>query len=144
MEASQGQHREQFAMKAQFPKGVFLMVSSSAAVMNVEADALDDVRHAVLALAERQTATLDAVAAHGVRLDALTGAVRGVEAQVSTSNRLLTGIATALESKGGGDFKELVDAVQGMAADVRELGTGTATMANAVTLLTQHLAVAKG
>jgi len=123
------------------------MVSSPSAVVDVEADALDDVRQAILTLADRQTATLDAIAAHGVRFDALTGAVRTLEEQVATSNGHLAQIASALEGKGegkGGDFKELVDAVQGMAADVRELGEGTATMANAVTLLARHLAPAKG
>lgn len=123
------------------------MVSSPSAVVDVEADALDDVRQAVLTLADRQTAMLDAVAAHGVRLDALTGAVRAVEEQVAMSNGHLARIAFALEDKGdgkgGGDFKELVNAVQGMAADVRELGEGTATMANAVTLLARHLAPAE-
>lgn len=113
-------------------------------MVDVEADALDDVRQAVLTLADRQTAVLDVIAAHGVRLDALTGAVRAVEEQVATSNGYLARIASALEGKGeGGDLKELVGAVQGMAADVRELGKGTATMANAVTLLARHLAPAK-
>ena len=123
------------------------MVSSPSAVVDVEADALDDVRQAVLTLADRQTAMLDAVAAHGVRLDAVAGAVRPLAEQVAASNRHLARLASALEDKGdgkgGGDFKELVDAVQGMAAEVRELGKGTATMANAVTLLARHLAPAE-
>ena len=122
------------------------MVSSPSAVVDVEADALDDVRQAVLTLADRQTAMLDAVAAHGVRLDAVAGAVRTLEEQVAASNRHLAWIASALEDKGdgkGGDFKELVDTVQGMAVEVRELGKGTATMANAVTLLARHLAPAE-
>ena len=121
------------------------MVSSPAAVVDVEADALDDIRQAILTLADRQTAVLEAIAAHGVRSDALAGAVRAMEEQVATSNRHLARIASALEDKGegGGDFKELVDAVQGMAADVRDLGEGTATMANAVMLLARHLAPAE-
>ncbi len=122
------------------------MVSSPSAVVDVEADALDDIRQAILTLADRQTAVLDAIAAHSVRSDALAGAVRAMEEQVAMSNGHLARIASALEDKGegkGGDFKELVDAVQGMAADVRELGEGTATMANAVTLLARHLAPAE-
>lgn len=123
------------------------MVSSASAVVDVEADALDDVRQAILTLADRQTAMLDATAAQGVRLDALAGAVRAVEEQVATSNGHLARIASALEGKdegkGGSDIKKLVDTVQGMAADVRELGKGTAAMANAVTLLARHLAPAE-
>ncbi len=122
------------------------MVSSPSAVVDVEADALDDIRQAILTLADRQTAALDAIAAHRVRLDALAGAVRAVEKQVATSNEHLARIVSALEDKGegkGNDFKELVNAVQGMAADVRDLGEGTATMANAVTLLARHLAPAE-
>lgn len=122
------------------------MVSLSSAAVDVEAHALDDVRQAILTLADRQTAMLDATAAQGVRLDALTSAVRAVEEQVVTSNEHLARIASALDGKGegkGGDFKELVDAVQGMAAKVEELGVGTATMANAVTLLARHLAPAE-
>lgn len=117
------------------------MSLSLSSLVDVETDALEEVRRAVLVLADRQTATLNAVAAQGVRLDALTGAVRANEKQVATSNTLLTEIAAALEGKGSssGDMKALADAVQGMAADVRELTQGTATMANAVALLAQHL-----
>lgn len=70
-------------------------------VVDVEADALEEVRRAILALADRQTAALDAIAAQGVRLDAITGAVHGVEQQVATTNGLLAEIAAALEGKGG-------------------------------------------
>lgn len=116
------------------------------AVVDVETDALEEVRRAVLALADRQTATLEAVAAQGVRLDAVAGAVRAVEGQVVTTNALLAEIAAAMEGKGegGGDIKALADAVVGMAADLRELREGTATMAAAVTLLAQRLAPAGG
>ena len=78
--------------------------------------------------------------------DALTGAIRANEKQVATSNTLLTEIAAALEGKGGSgrDMKALADAVQRMAADVRELTQGTATMANAVALLARHLNPAEG
>ena len=117
------------------------MSLSFSAPVDVEADALEEVRRAILVLADRQTAALDAIAAQGVRLDALTGAVRANERQVAMANTLLTEIAAALEGKGGsgGDMKALADAVQGMAADVRELSQGTATMASAVTLLARHL-----
>ncbi len=108
-------------------------------LVDVGTDALEEVRRAILVLADRQTATLNAVAAQGVRLDALTGAVRANEEQVTTANGLLTEIAAALEGKGGSDFKNLADAVQGMAADLRELSEGTATMAGAVALLAQRL-----
>ncbi len=114
------------------------------AVVDVEADALQEVRRAILALADRQTAALDAIAAQGVRLDALTGAVRANEEQVATTNGLLAEIAAALEGKGGSDFKVLARAVQGMAADLRELSEGTAAMANAVALLARHLDPAEG
>ncbi len=116
------------------------------ASVDVEADALEEVRRATLVLADRQTAMLDALAAQGVRLDALAGAVRANEEQVATTNGLLAKIVTALEGKGdsGSDFKSLADAVQGMAADVRELSEGTATMASAVKLLARHLTPAKG
>lgn len=109
--------------------------------VDVEADALEEVRRAVLVLADRQTATLNAVAAQGVRLDALTGAVRANEGQIAMANELLTEIAAALGGRGGSgsEMKVLADAVQGMAADVRELTEGTATMASAVTLLARHL-----
>lgn len=122
------------------------MSLSLSAPVDVEADALEEVRRAILALADRQTAALDAIAAQGVRLDALTGAIRANEKQVATSNTLLIEIAAALEGKGGsgGDMKALADAVQRMAADVRELTQGTATMANAVALLAQHLNPAEG
>ena len=81
------------------------------AVVDVETDALEEVRRAVLALADRQTATLEAVAAQGVRLDALAGAVRAVEGQVATTNALLAEIAAAMEGKAeGGGLKELAEA----------------------------------
>ena len=114
------------------------------AVVDVEADALEEVRRAVLALADRQTAALDAIAAQGVRLDAVTGAVRAVEEQVTATNGLLAEIAATLDGKGGSDFKDLAQAVQRMAADLRELSEGTATMAGAVTLLARHLDPAEG
>jgi len=121
-------------------------MSSLSASVDVEAGALEEVRRAILVLADRQTAMLDALAAQGVRLDALAGAVRANEEQVATTNGLLAKIVTALEGKGdnGSDFKNLADAVQGMAADMRELSEGTATMASAVKLLAQHLTPAKG
>ena len=121
------------------------MPSPLSAVVDVEADALEDIRRAVLALADRQTATLDAIAAQGVRLDAITGAVRAVEEQVATTNGLLAEIAAAMEGKGeGGDIKALVAAVNGMAGDLRELREGTATMAAAVALLARRLDPAAG
>lgn len=122
------------------------MPVSLSAVVDVETDALEEVRRAVLALADRQTATLDAVAAQGVRLDAVADAVRAVEGQVATTNALLAEIAAALEGKGegGSDIKEAADAVLRMAEDLRELREGTATMAAAVALLAQRLAPAGG
>ncbi len=114
------------------------------AVVDVEADALEEVRRAILTLADRQTAALDAIAAQGMRLDAVTGAVRGLEGQVATTNGLLAEMAKALEGKGGSNFKDLAKAVQGMAADLRELSEGTATMARAVALLARHLDPAEG
>ena len=121
------------------------MPLSLSASVDVEADALEEIRRAVLVLADRQTATLNAVAAQGVRLDALTGAVRANEGQIATANELLTEIAAALEGKGNsGDMKALADAVRGMAADVRELSEGTAAMASAVALLARHLNPAEG
>ena len=109
--------------------------------LEVEADALEGLRRAVLVLAERQTATLDAVVAQGLRLDAVTGSVRAVEDQVVTTNGLLADIVGALEGKdqGGTDLKSLVDAVAAMASDLRELRDGTTTMASAIVLLTQRL-----
>ena len=117
------------------------MAAPLSAVVDIETDALEEVRRAVLALADRQTATLEAVAAQGVRLDAAAGAVRAVEGQVATTNALLAEIAAALEGKGegGSDFKEVADAVLRMAEDLRELREGTATMAAAVELLAQRL-----
>ena len=122
------------------------MPSPLSILVNVEADALEEVRRAVLTLADRQTATLDAIAAQGVRLDAVAGAVRAVEGQVVTTNGLLAEIAAAMEGKGegGGDMKTLADAVAGMAADLRELREGTGVMAAAVTLLAQRLKPAEG
>ena len=110
-------------------------------MVDVETDALEGLRRAVLVLAERQTATLDAIAAQGIRLDAVTGAVRSVEDQVVTTNSLLAEITAALDGKGktGADLKSLVDAVNGMAGDLRELREGTTTMAGAIVLLTQRL-----
>lgn len=46
--------------------------------------------------------------------------------------------------RGGSDFKVLAKAVQGMAADLRELSEGTAAMAAAVALLARHLDPAEG
>ena len=122
------------------------MPSPLSALVDVEADALEEVRRAVLTLADRQTATLDAIAAQGVCLDAVAGAVRAVEGQVATTNGLLAEIAAAMEGKGegGGDMKALAEAVAGMAADLRELREGTGVMAAAVTLLAQRLKPAEG
>lgn len=122
------------------------MPSSLSVLVDVEADALEKVRQAVLTLADRQTATLDAIAAQGVRLDAVAGAVRAVEGQVMTTNGLLAEIAAGMEGKseGGGDMKALADAVAGMAADLRELREGTGVMAAAVALLAQRLKPAEG
>lgn len=122
------------------------MAAPLSAVVDVETDALEEIRRAVLALADRQTATLDAVAAQGVRLDAVADAVRAVEGQVATTNALLAEITAALEGKGegGSDFKEVADAVLKMAEDLRELREGTATMAAAVALLAQRLAPTEG
>ena len=122
------------------------MPSPLSAPVDVEADALEEVRRAILTLADRQTATLDAIAAQGVRLDAVVGAVRAVEGQVMTTNGLLAEIAAAMEGKGegGGDMQTLADAVAGMAADLRELREGTGVMAAAVTLLAQRLKPAEG
>ena len=110
-------------------------------MVDLEIDHLEGLRRAVLVVAERQTATLDAIAAQGIRLDAVTGAVRAVEDQVVTTNGLLAEITAALEGKGqsGTDLKALVDAVNGMAGDLRELREGTTTMASAIVLLTQRL-----
>ena len=122
------------------------MPSPLSALVDVEADALEEVRRAVLTLADRQTATLDAITAQGVRLDAVTSAVRAVEGQVATTNGLLAEIAAAMEGKGegGGDMKALADAVAGMAADLRELREGTGVMAAAVALLAQRLKPTEG
>ena len=102
---------------------------------------LDAIRQAVLTLADRQTATLQAVAAQGVRLDALAAAVRGVEHQVATSNGLLAEVAAALDTKSEstGDMRALADAVLQMAGDVRELREGTGAIADAVSLLAERL-----
>ena len=102
---------------------------------------LEAIRQAVLTLSDRQTATLQAVAAQGVRLDALAAAVRGVEHQVATSNGLLAEMVAALDAKGesSGDMRALADAVLQMAGDVRELREGTETIADAVSLLAERL-----
>ena len=100
--------------------------------MSTDDDGLDQLRRAVLTLAERQTATLDAIASQGVRLDALTGAVTHVGSQLGA-------LLDRLEGGEGGGVGELVDAVKAMSADLRQLREGTAVMANAVTVLAQRM-----
>ena len=102
---------------------------------------LEAIRRAMLTLADRQTATLQAVAAQGIRLDALAAGLVAVEHQVITSNGLLAEMAAALDAKGesSGDMRALADAVLQMAGDVRELREGTETIADAVSLLAERL-----
>lgn len=100
--------------------------------MSADDDGLDQLRRAVLALSERQTAALDAIASQGVRLDALAGAVEHVGNQ-------LDALLSRLEGGEGGGIGELVDAVNAMAADLRQLREGTAVMANAVAGLAHRM-----
>ena len=100
--------------------------------MSADNDGLDQLRRAVLTLAERQTATLDAIASQGIRLDALTGAVEHMGGQLGA-------LLARLEGGGGGGIGELVEAINGMAADLRQLREGTGVMAKAVTVLAQRI-----
>lgn len=100
--------------------------------MTADDDALDQLRRAVLTLSERQTATLDAIASQGVRLDALTGAVEHVGNQLGV-------LLARLEGGEGGGIGELIGAINAMAADLRQLREGTTAMANAVAVLAQRI-----
>lgn len=100
--------------------------------MSTDDSGLDQMRRAILTLAERQTATLDAIASQGVRLDALTGVVERVDGR-------LEALLAKLEGGEGGGIGELVDAINAMAEDLRQLRQGTGIMANAVNVLADRL-----
>ena len=100
--------------------------------VSMDDDGLDQLWRAVLTLAERQTATLDAVASQGIRLDALRGAVEHMGGQLGA-------LLARLEGGEGGGIGELVDAINAMAADLGQLREGTAFMANAVAVLAQRM-----